>query len=33
MRRHGHSGNHAAESSVSFIPLFGGTFRLIKGEQ
>jgi hypothetical protein len=33
MRRHVHSGNHAAESFVSFIPLFGGTFRLIKGEQ
>jgi hypothetical protein len=25
MRRHVHSGNHAAESFVSFIPLFGGT--------
>jgi len=24
MRRHVHSGNHAAESFVSFIPLFGG---------
>jgi hypothetical protein len=23
MRRHVHSGNHAAESFVSFIPLFG----------
>jgi hypothetical protein len=25
MRRHVHSGNHAAESFVSFIPLFDGT--------
>ena len=25
MRRHVHSGNHAAESFVSFIPLFGGS--------
>jgi len=24
MRRHVHSGNHAAEGFVSFIPLFGG---------
>ena len=24
MRRHVHSGNHAAESFVSFIPLFDG---------
>jgi hypothetical protein len=24
MRRHAHPGNHAAESFVSFIPLFGG---------
>jgi hypothetical protein len=24
MRRHVHSGNHAAESFVSFIPLLGG---------
>ena len=24
MRRHVHPGNHAAESFVSFIPLFGG---------
>ena len=24
MRRHVHAGNHAAESFVSFIPLFGG---------
>ena len=33
MRRHVHSGNHAAESFVSFIPLFGGTalaFRSVK---
>jgi hypothetical protein len=25
MKRHVHSGNHIAESCVSFIPLFGGT--------
>jgi hypothetical protein len=25
MRRHVHSGNHAAESFVSFIPLFDGS--------
>jgi hypothetical protein len=25
IRRHVHSGNHAAESFVSFIPLFDGT--------
>jgi hypothetical protein len=30
MRRHVHAGNHAAESFVSFIPLFDGlsAFRL-----
>jgi hypothetical protein len=28
MRRHVHAGNHAAESFVSFIPLFDGTPRL-----
>ena len=27
MRRHVHSGNHAAESFVSFIPLFDGAPR------
>jgi hypothetical protein len=27
MRRHVHPGNHAAESFVSFIPLFDGMFR------
>jgi hypothetical protein len=27
MRRHVHAGNHAAESFVSFIPLFGGPVR------
>jgi hypothetical protein len=27
MRRHVHSGNHAAESFVCFIPLFGGSPR------
>jgi hypothetical protein len=27
MRRHVHSGNHAAESFVSFIPLFCGFVR------
>ena len=26
MRRHAHSGNHAAESFVSFIPLFDGVW-------
>jgi hypothetical protein len=25
MRRHVHAGNHAAESFVSFIPLFDGS--------
>jgi hypothetical protein len=29
MRRHAHSGNHAAESFVSFIPLFGGAVILL----
>jgi hypothetical protein len=28
MRRHVHSGNHAAESFVSFIPLFDGSWIL-----
>jgi len=27
MRRHVHPGNHAAESFVSFIPLFGSAAR------
>ena len=29
MRRHVHSGNHAAESFVSFIPLFGGAHSIL----
>jgi hypothetical protein len=30
MRRHVHSGNHAAESFVSFIPLFDGSVLLLR---
>ena len=30
MRRHVHSGNHAAESFVSFIPLFGGAAQSLR---